>query len=412
MSFLSEKFREIVSKSKDYKMKVETEPNVSYPTGFLSFDFLNGTVIHTKVKNKDVKYYSVGLVDGSMNMLIGRSGCGKTTFAMQISANIIDKFKTATLYHDDIEGGITEARKAILSRWDRETIKNKYISRNTGITAENFYERLKIISDLKLDNREAFTYDTGLYDLEGNKIFKLEPTIYILDSLSLLMPEKLTEEEKLSGQMSTTATAKTNASIFRRITPLLKASNIILIIINHINKKIEINSFVHTKSQVSYLKQDETLPGGVVPIYLSNNIIRFDDSKLTAEKSALGIDGALVDVALVKSRQNKAGKDVTLVFNQNTGFDPDLSLYVLLKKCGRINGGGAYMHLDDRDDKKFRQKDIKNKLCTDPEFNKIFTTAAFECLKDLVYDVQEDNLFANSNVTNNILSEMNSMISC
>lgn len=260
MSILVDRFRASVSKLKDFRMKSESEFAVSYPTGFLNFDFVNGTVVHVKTDSLDVRYYSVGIQDGSMVMIIGRSGCGKTTWAMQTAANIVRRFPTSAIFHDDIEGGITDTRKETLTKFYGEELKAKYISRGTGITAENFYERVKMIHDEKIENRSDYEYDTGLFDTSGNRIFKLEPTVYILDSLALLMPDKLTDEEELSGSMSATAMAKVNASVFKRITAMLKAANIILMVINHINQKIEINPMMRSKSQVSYLKQGETLP--------------------------------------------------------------------------------------------------------------------------------------------------------
>ena len=67
MSILMERFREEISKSKDIKMKNEVERDVAYPTGFLGFDFMNGTVVHVKNDNMDFKYNSVGIVDGSID---------------------------------------------------------------------------------------------------------------------------------------------------------------------------------------------------------------------------------------------------------------------------------------------------------------------------------------------------------
>ena len=69
-SILSQQFREKVSKLKDYSMKQEAETNVSYSTGFLNFDFMNGTVIHVKSEKRNFNYYSVGIPDGCMCMLI------------------------------------------------------------------------------------------------------------------------------------------------------------------------------------------------------------------------------------------------------------------------------------------------------------------------------------------------------
>ena len=257
---LSTLFREKVSKLKDYRMKSETEFDVGYSTGFLNFDFKNGAVIHVKSEDKDFKYYSVGITDGSMVMVIGRSGCGKTTFILQAAANIIRPFKTSCIFFDEIEAGATTARKEMLTKFYGEEFKHRVISRNSGITAENFFERVKMIYDLKMENRADYEYDTGLYDTSGNRIYKLEPTVYMLDSLALLMPATYTEEDELSGQMAATATAKANAAIFKRIIPMLKSANIILFVINHILEEVNINPMMRTKSQVSYLKQGEKLP--------------------------------------------------------------------------------------------------------------------------------------------------------
>lgn len=408
--FLSQRFRQTVAKHKDYRMKEESSPDVSYSTGFLNFDFMNGSVIHVKSPERNFNYYSVGIQDGSMAMLIGRSGCGKTTFAVQVAANIVREFPTACIFHDDIEGGLREDRREIISDMHGDELKNKYISRNTGITAENFYERLRLIHDMKLENRDDYEYDTGLYDSSGNRIYKLEPTVYILDSLALLMPEKYTEEEELSGSMSSTASAKVNSMSFKRIIPMLKAANIILLMINHINKKIDINPMQRTKSQVSYLKQDETLPGGNTAIYVSNLLIRFDDNTKLKEDEAFGIPGNFVDITLVKSRSNRAGRTCTLVFDQNRGFDPELSLFVMLKNAKRVNGAGAYLYIGDRDDIKFSQKNFKDKLRENPELAKAFITEVMALLKEDLNSaiVEEENSYVNNkDLYKQMLAEIN-----
>ena len=156
MGLLATKFREAMSKEKDVRKKKEASQDVAYSTGFLSFDFMNGTVVHVKTKEgKKYQYNSIGIVDGSMVMVIGRSGCGKTTFIMQSAANIVKQFKSSCIFHDDIEGGITKSRKEKLTGLYGEELNERYISRNSGVTAENFYERIKTIHDIKvIQNRE------------------------------------------------------------------------------------------------------------------------------------------------------------------------------------------------------------------------------------------------------------------
>lgn len=403
---LLEKYRQIMSKHKDIRMKQEAEPDVQYSTGFPPFDFINGTkVISTLPNGQTVSYYSVGIVDGSLCMFIGRSGCGKTTFAVQTAKSIVEQFPTSTIFHDDIEGGITDLRRATLTGWSNEMLREKYRIRDTGITAENFYESIAAIKDLKLSNYEEFSYDTGLYDMNGNKIIKLEPTVYILDSVAMLMPEKYSDEEELSGQMSATAAAKTNAMSFRRIIPMLKSANIILIMINHINQAIQLSIFPN-KSQLSYLKPDESLPGGRTISYLTNLLIRFDDNSKLKEEEGLGVAGSVVDLQIVKSRTGRAGSTCSLVFDFERGFDPELSLYLLLKNKKRINGAGAYLYIGEHDEKKFSQKNLKQKLAEDPEFRQIFISEAIEILKSMVTeDVRSEA--HNYDISNSIMASIN-----
>ena len=410
MSILTTQFRQSVSKHKDYRMKDESQSSVGYPTGFLNFDFMNGTIVDVNSTDRNFRYYSVGIQDGSLATLIGRPGCGKTTFAVQVAANIVRDFPNACIFHDDIEGGITEYRKQVLTGFGPDELNTKYVSRNTGITAENFYERLYMIHNLKLENRADYEYDTGYFDSRGNRIFKLAPTVYILDSLAMLMPEKFTEEEELSGSMSSTASAKVNSMTFKRIIPMLKSANIILLVINHINQKIDINPMQRTKSQVAYLKQGESLPGGNTAIYVANLLIRFDDNSKLKPDEAFGIAGNLVDLTLVKSRNNKAGNSCTLVFNQDYGFDPELSLFVMLKNAKRIGGAGAHLYIGDRSDIKFSQRNFKEKLRENPELYQIFIKEAMELLKSDIDKADSANDIRNANnysIAADILSQLN-----
>ena len=267
-----------------------------------------------------------------------------------------------------------------------------------------------MIYDIKMENEADYTYDTGLLDPRGRKIFKMVPTVYILDSLALLMPEKFTDEEEISGQMSATAAAKMNSMSFKRIIPMLKKANIILFIINHITTKIEINPMMHTKGQLSYLKQGEEVPGGRTVNYLANVFLRFDDNSKLKEGEGFGFSGNLVDITLIKSRNSRAGQSVTMVFNQTTGFDPELSLFVMLKNAGRIKGAGAYLYIDDHDDIKFAQKNFKATLETNPQFQEYFADAVSDELKKIPIDVITDEPNkTNYAFTSGIMNKINAM---
>lgn len=392
MSILIQRFREETSQMKDIRMRKELERDVAYPTGFLGFDFMNGTVVHVKSPNMEFKYNSIGIVDGSIVMIVGRSGCGKTTFAIQSSAEIIKPYKTGAIYHDNLEGGIVQSRIEMLTKLDSTELKSVYLARNSGVNSENVYERVKMIHDLKLNNFEDYEYDTGLLDENGHPIMKLEPTVYLLDSLAMLMPDKMTEEETMSGQMSTTAAARTNAQLFRRITPMLKAANIIFIVINHITEKVDISMFAKKKAQLSFLKPDETLPGGRTPIYLANLLIRLDDNGKLKESEGFGIKGSIVEATLLKSRTSAAGNSVNLIFDLDRGFDRELSMFQLLKEEGYVKGAGAYLYFKDHDEIKFAQKNFKSKLQSSPELQQIFSQVSYEVLMTLINDPAKEEV--------------------
>jgi recA bacterial DNA recombination protein len=405
MGLLSERFREKMGKLKDPKMD-EATFDVMYPTGFLPFDFANGYKVDGVYPNgTPFSYNSLGIVDGSANTIIGRTGSGKTTFAIQAAANIVRPFENGVIFYDDIEGGSNQIRRERLTGFSPEEISTRLIYRNAAITAENFYSRIQYIYEDKLSHIEDYEYDTGLVGTKGEKIYKLVPTVYILDSLAMLTPDKLTEEEELSGQMSATATAKSNTAVYKRIIPKLKAANIILLVINHINSKVDINPFAKTKAQIGWLKPDETLPGGIAGLYLANNLIRIDDSIKIKESDGLGIDGKIVDFTFVKSRSNKSGISVPLLFDYNNGYDPLLSLYIFLKSEGYIDSKGAYMNLKESEIK-FTQKNFKEKVMTDNDFAQDFQKVSREALNKLLvsYRPNDSEAVSTNSIINNILN--------
>lgn len=146
--------------------------------------------------------------------------------------------------------------------------------------------------------------------------------------------------------------------------------------------------------------------GGRAITYLTNLLIRFDDnSKLKAEEG-IGINGSVVDLQIVKSRTGRAGNTCSLVFDFERGFDPELSLYMLLKSKKRINGAGAYLYIGEHSDMKFSQKNLKEKLASDPEFAKVFIEESIAILKTMVTeDVRSSSV--SFDISNNIMSAIN-----
>lgn len=406
---LMDLFREKMSKMKKTDGARQAEFDVMYSTGFISIDYLNGTTVHVESKDRNFTYNSVGIVDGSTNTIIGRSGSGKSTLLTQICGNIIRPFSDAKLYIDDIEGSLPFARKEFLLGFDPEEFERRVDLRNTGITTENVFERIQTLHSLKTQNRKQFEYDTGLYDTYGRRIYKLIPSVYMIDSLPMLMPEDLTSDDELGGSMDASAIAKKNTMLMKKISQLCKEANIILFTINHILDEIQMG-FVKKAAQISGLKEGERLPGGKAALYLANNMFRADDSLTLKAKEGFGIDGSIVTLTLIKSRTNATKRSVPLIFNKTEGkFDEILSLFQLLKSEGRFKGAGAYQYLDGAPDVKFSQKNFKEVLTESPQLQEAFARECYAIVSTFLSDTRAVNTQANTTYSN--ISNMISNIS-
>ena len=407
MVSLKENVRKATAKSKIKGINTEAEFDVMYSTGFLGIDYLNGTVVHVNGNDRSFVYNACGIVDGSTNTVIGRSGSGKSTLLTQIVGNIarpfIQRELPTMIYIDDIEGSLPYARKEFLLGLTEEQIERFTDIRNSGITAENLYKRIYTIADEKVTNRKAYEYDTGLYDIHGNRIFKLVPTIYLVDSLPMLLPEALSEEEDLAGSMAASSIAKTNTMVFKQIQQKCKEANIIFFTINHILDEIQMG-FIPKAAQISGLKQGERLPGGKAALYLANNMFRVDDSKTLKASEGFGIDGSEVNLTLIKSRTNATKRSIPLIFNKTEGrFDDILSLFQLVKNEGKFSGAGAYLFLDDCPDIKFGMKSFKPTLEESPELQQAFAKVCYSILSSYLSETKAaevNNSSASANIIN------------
>ena len=384
----------VVERMKKAKINDSNEEfEVLYPTGFPSLDYLNGSMIHVNGNGINMKYRSVGIVDGSSNMFIGRSGCGKSTLVFQIIGNIARQFPNCEVYIDDIEGSLPMSRKERLLGLSPEEMQQNSPNcrvkfRNTGITTENVYQRILFIHDSKVENRSEYEYDTGLYDTYGNRIFKLIPTIYLIDSFAMLMPEDVLDKDELDAGMGPTKVAKVNTNLVKKISQLLRDANIILCSINHINDDPS-TGFLPKPAQISGLKQGERLPGGKAALYIANNMFRLDDRAALKENEGYGIAGQVVDISLVKSRTNQNKRSVPLIFNKSEGgFDPILSMLHLLNSEGKVGGAGARCYFIDEPDIKFSKKNFKTELEESPDLQRAFTIQCRDVLDNLLSNTE------------------------
>jgi KaiC/GvpD/RAD55 family RecA-like ATPase len=191
-------------------------------TGFQMIDFMGAG---RDAESNEIDY---GMPFGKQILIIGKSGTGKTTLAIQIGWNIVEPFENGSIVHLDFERSSKRNRIRTILGIDEATFNERYLHLNdSDLCAEVLYEQVKAIAKLKLDNRDKLLvdYETPL----GETIQILPPTVIIVDSVATMMSKNITDEDELSGQMSGSAQARQNNSIYKRIPGDLLEANIILI---------------------------------------------------------------------------------------------------------------------------------------------------------------------------------------
>jgi hypothetical protein len=200
----------------------------------------------------------------------------------------------------------------------------------------------------------------------------------------MVMSESNAENDQ-SNNMEGATNAKANSEYYTRMVPLCRQANIIMILINHITTSINTGIF-HQKPELAYLKEGEHISGGKSLTYIQNNIFRLDIKSKLKQGEGFDITGSVVNIDIVKSRTNKTSRArCELVFNQDIGYDSDLSLIWMLKSKNLLEGSGAYLRLPGCDTK-FSLKQFKNILYSDKEFYNAFVKTCYDYLTYILMD--------------------------
>ena len=243
-----------------------SQKSVTYPTGFTPFDYRNGYIVEVRDDEDKLvtQYPAVGITGGTFLTVIGKTGTAKTTWCVQAAYNIVKKFEeNAFVVHYDLEQALSYTRVRNITGASQKDLRNKYIIKQEKNYIEDIFDTIMAISKEKETNKDQYTYDTGLLDEFGDPIKVFVPTVIIIDSIPTLSSKDVSDE--MEGSTLANRTAKSIAQFYKRLMPVIKASNITVISVNHINAKIEINPFAKSQSQVMYLGQSESLPGGNAP---------------------------------------------------------------------------------------------------------------------------------------------------
>lgn len=226
-------------------------------TGFENFDYLNGQII---TLDSGEKQLYTGLSNGRIVQIIGKSGTGKSTLAMQIGANIIKRYDNGLLYLFDFEQNNTKERFRGVTGVSEDYFRQHCTILRDGINTEAVLMLLSKIKEFKLAHEKELLVDNenGIVGEDGKVIKVLPPTVVIIDSLAMMMPKDVMSEEEMAGSMQATTIAKSNTQFFKRAVQITNRANIIVLMVNHITQQIAIG-VTPPSAVVNYLKQDEAI---------------------------------------------------------------------------------------------------------------------------------------------------------
>ena len=379
----------IALRENDKKNLFTTNVNTAFiKTGFHLFDYYFGSVIniHDELGKIISQEARVGQAAGTFNQIVGDSGAGKTTLAVQLAANIIRQYDNGNIIHYDLENRFDISRAEVISRLPLRYFENEgYVIRSGLVGLDIIQESITKLYAKKMRLKEELKINTGFKDEFGKEVFMLAPTVVIIDSITSVItttfsPDSEKDIDKAGDLRSNTEgarDAKTLKGVLKDIIPLCKEANIIIYAINHLNVNMSMNAFVPVSKQHNYLKQDESIPGGKTLFYYSCNLI-----KLTAKprddfvEESDGFSGHMVMFEPVKSSTNQSGNNskgisFEMVFSFKHGFDPLRSLIVYGKEKGIIEGNKTRMKFKDEPSFSFSLKTLSQEVNEKPIWESI-----------------------------------------
>jgi archaellum biogenesis ATPase FlaH len=347
----------------------------SYPTGLLVLDYANGSWIEiTNEKGEKEIIPSLGIPAGSLVSIIGSTGVGKSTLAIQIGWNIIKPFNNGMLIIEDCEKTNSRQRITNLVNAKYDEPRIKLIKSHT--TIDDTLDTFTAICNAKEAGGKSFMYEVKNRSYDGKSFWMYEPTVFIIDSLPSFNGKDY-NVESLGNQIDQMKASKDITRFYTNILDRAWKYNVIFIVINHIRPATNINPYAAPPQGLLMISpQTETLPRGSVPQYFSNTYFRIKTKKSAAYTlEDDGFTGYKCEIVLAKSKTNVVGTTFPVTFNNVIGFDPVYSIYEFANSLGLIKGRNPYLTLTGFEERKFNRKEFNSLMIADKDFREGFLRA-------------------------------------
>ena len=363
---------------------------------FKVFDYLNGQLDYSK---SGEPIFNVGIDAGKSIMVVGKPGCGKSTFAYQYAYSIMKKYDESTMYIMDFENAFKDTRFRAITGCDAEYYKEHVTVKSTKIYTETVLKLVMQIAKFKtspeVEKQLLIENAEGIVDEDGKLTKILPPTFIIVDSLALMRTKDFQEagknNDEFNGLTSGGRNAIVNKELMARIIQPCQEANIIVIFINHVNTNMSMG-VTPAVSTTRFLSNTKSVSGGTAVQYSVNLFIEIEAKDKLDKDDKYGIKGFKANVNIIKSRNSSAGISTTMIFNQEEGFDEDLSMFELLYNNKKICGSGVGMYLPGLETKKFRMSTFKERL-KDEEFKNVWDALCKQTLEEFVESNGSSKLF-------------------
>ena len=373
----------------------------AYSTGIAPLTYANGYIVEPMTKyNKDaVPWVNAGIQAGGFCTIIGGTNSGKTALTIKMAGNIVRPYEFSEVYHNDAEETSNIMRIKALTGWSQEELDEKYHMFQC-VYVEDLFSMIMTMAQEKMEDK-TYLYDTGLLDIHGAHIVIPQPTAVIIDALPSLQTKDVEDSIELGSQTYNMRLAIAYNTFYKRLRPVLTRANITVFAVNHIKEKPQMG-FTMTPAKVQYMKPNESIPGGTGPLYYSQILMRLIyRGKLTEEKN--GFEGFMSSVEILKSKANRSGRLIDLVFTYDHGFDEQLTLLHMAKSLKLIAGRNPNSYFINSPDLKFNTKDfieenmpvpVRNALLAElkPYFNRMIQNNKIENRTSISGDEMADLL--------------------
>ena len=308
-------------------------------------------------------YSGGGFMLGTFNMLCGLPGCGKSTFAINVSANVQKKYEDAIIIYFDTENAVSKRRLKQLG-----IDENRLLLVSGNITIETIFQTIDKMIDFK----------------DKQKIQKV-PFVLVWDSLAFTPTKRAIAGEEIQNTDGMIR-AKIIAEYLPRYLGLFQQYNFLMLVINQMRDNANMGPQGGGNITVKGLG-NISMPGGKAPQYASFHMPVMSVHELWS-KEKYGFDGAVIKCKLMKSKAGTPYKEFYMVLDYKNGFDNFWTNFYYLVKLKRIVTG-SWNYLKELSDVKFRTKEAKEKYLTNERFREVFDQEVIQLYKQIKEEIND-----------------------